>query len=133
MHGNQVRLAEMLAALRNDAVVRPILVSQGIAPDSFNPFSTPFRADGTGYDGVLDRLQVTTDANGTTVVRSLDCQAPKSWTVGGVTCTPDAGEETTVPNNQVIAHVDSVGPTTGSVGWSCKAGVLQPPFLPTCR
>ena len=130
---NQARLADMLAALRNDAVVRPILVNQGIAPDSFNPFSTPFRADGTGYDGVLDRLQVTTDANGTTIVRSLDCEAPKSWTVGGVTCTPDAGEETTVPNNQVIAHVDSVGPTTGSVRWACKAGVLQPAVLPICK
>jgi hypothetical protein len=130
---NQAKLAEVLAALRNDAVVRPILLNQGIAPDSFNPFNTPFRADGTGYDAVLDRLQVTTDANGATVLRSLDCEAPKSWTVGGVTCTPDAGEETTVPNNQVIAHVDSVGPTTGSVRWACKAGVLQPAVLPICK
>ncbi len=130
---NQAKLAEVLAALRNDAVVRPILSSMGIAPDSFNPFNTPFRADGTGYDGVLDRLQVSTDANGATVLRSLDCEAPKSWTVGGATCTPDEGEETIVPNNQVVAHIDSVGPTTGNVRWACKAGVLQPPVLPSCR
>jgi hypothetical protein len=133
LQDNQAKLAEVVTALRNDAVVRPILVNQGIAPDSFNPFNTPFRADGTGYDGVLDRLQITTDASGTTVLRSLDCEAPKSWTVGGATCTPDAGEETTVPNNQVIAHIDSVGPTTGSVRWACKAGVLQPAVLPICK
>lgn len=129
---NQARLAEVVTALRNDAVVRPILVNQGITPDSFNPFNTPFRADGTGYDGVLDRLQVTTDANGATVVRTLDCEAPKSWTVGGVTCTPDPNEETTVPNNQSVLHRDSAGPTTGSVGWTCRGGVLQAPVLPMC-
>ena len=130
---NQARLAEAVTALRNDAVVRPILVNQGITPDSFNPFNTPFRADGTGYDGVLDRLRVTTDASGATVLRSLDCEAPKSWTVGGVTCTPDANEETTVPNNRLVAHIDSVGPTTGSVRWACSAGVLQPPVLASCK
>jgi hypothetical protein len=130
---NQAKLAEVVTALRNDAVVRPILSSMGIAPDSFNPFNTPFRADGTGYDGVLDRLQVTTDATGATVVRSLDCEAPKSWTVGGATCTPDANEETVIANNQIVGHVDSVGPTTGSVRWLCKAGVVQAPLLATCR
>ena len=133
VHDNQAKVTEVLTALRNDAVVRPILVNMGITPESFNPFNTPFRADGTGYDGVLDRLQVTTDASGATVVRSLDCEAPKSWTVGGATCTPDANEETTIPNNQVVAHIDSVGPTVGSVRWTCKAGVLQPPLLASCR
>ena len=126
-------LSEMLNALRNDATVRPILVDMGITPDTFNPFSTPFRADGTGYDGVLDRLQITTDANGATVVRSLDCEAPRSWTVGGVTCTPDEGQATTVPNNGSVIHRDSVGSTTGSVGWSCKSGELQAPVLPSCK
>jgi len=126
-------LSDMLNALRNDATVRPILVDMGITPDTFNPFSTPFRADGTGYDGVLDRLQVTTDANGATVVRSLDCEAPRSWTVGGITCTPDQDEPTVVPNNRSVIHRDSTGSTTGSVGWTCKSGVLQSPVLPTCK
>jgi hypothetical protein len=130
---NQARLAEVVTALRNDALVRPILVNQGIAPDSFNPFNTPFRADGTGYDGVLDRLQVTTDATGATQLRSLDCEAPKSWTVGGATCTPDASAETSVPNGRLVTHLDSVGPTTGSVRWGCKSGVIQAPLLAICR
>jgi hypothetical protein len=130
---NQAKLAEVLTALRNDAVVRPILVNQGITPDSFNPFTTPFRTDGTGYDGVLDRLQVTTDPTGATVLRALDCEAPKSWTVGNATCTPDANEETSVPNNQSVLHRDTGGPTIGSVGWTCRSGVLQAPVLPMCK
>jgi hypothetical protein len=130
---NPGTVTQMVNALRNDSVVRPILVNMGIAPDSFDPFSTPFRADGTGYDGVLDRLQITTDSSGATVVKSLDCDAPRSWTVSGVTCTPDSGEETVVPNNQTIVHRDSVGPTTGTVGWTCQAGVIQSPVLPSCK
>jgi hypothetical protein len=133
VHENEGKLGEVITALRNDPVVRPILMEQGIAPDSFNPFTTPFRTDGTGYDGVLDRLQVTTDPTGATVVRALDCEAPKSWSVGNATCTPDANEETTVPNNQSVFHRDTAGPTTGSVGWTCRSGVLQSPVLPMCQ
>lgn len=120
-------------AMRNDNLVKPLLIEAGINPDTFDPLSTPFRANGTGYDGVLDNLVITTDPSGETIVQSVNCTAPESWTVNGITCTPDEGEETVVPNNSTVIHKDSVGPTTGTVGWTCQKGKLAAPVLPSCK
>jgi len=128
--GSQLNSA--IVALRNNALVRPQLVAAGLNPDTFDFLNTPFRPNGTGYDAVLDNLIIETDSSGATVLRSANCQAPTSWTVGNVTCTPDQGEETEVPSGGSIIHRDTVGSTRGSVGYSCLRGVLQKPVLPTC-
>ena len=120
-------------AIRNDPVLRDLIISAGLNPDTFDPLGMPFRANGAGYDLILDSIVVTVDSTGGTVIQPITCNAPLSWTVGNLTCTPDAGEETTIPSGGSIIHKDSVGPTTGSVGWSCLKGVLQPPVLASCQ
>lgn len=120
-------------AIRNDPTLRDLINSTGLNAATFDPLGMPFRANGTGYDLVLDSIVVTTDPSGVTVVQPITCNAPVSWTVGNLTCTPDAGEETVIPSGGSIIHIDSNGPTTGSVGWSCLKGVLQPPVLASCQ
>lgn len=122
----------IIEALRNDAIVRPQLVAAGIDPESFDPLTTPFRPDGRGYDAVLDNVVIDSDTSGNTIIKTADCQAPASWTVGNNTCTPDSGEETVVPNFTTVIHRDSVGLTRGTVGWTCLKGTIQSPILPTC-
>lgn len=130
---NPNAVAAAINAVRNDGYLHEVIVSAGLDPSTFDPLGMPFRADGTGYDQVLDNIVVTTDANGATVIQPINCAAPKSWTVGGVTCTPDNGEETTIPSGTTIVHRDSVGPTIGTVGWTCLKGVVQPAVLPSCQ
>lgn len=132
VRNNPQALAAAINAVRNDGLINQLIVSAGLNPLTFDPLNMPFRADGTGYDQVLDNLVITTDSSGATVVQSINCTAPKSWTVNGVTCTPDAGEETTFASGTSIIHRDSGFPTTGSVGWSCNRGVVQAPVLPSC-
>ncbi|NRF70926.1 hypothetical protein HLB44_28365 [Aquincola sp. S2] len=130
-HPNAVAAA--VSAIRNNAVIRQALIDAGLDPASFDPLATPFRANGSGHDRVLDRIVVTTDASGSTLINRADCDAPKSWAVAGVVCTPDTGEETVVPNGGTIVHRDTIAPGTGGVGWACLKGVLQPPLQPSCR
>jgi hypothetical protein len=125
-------LTSGIDALRNDPLVRARLRSLGIDPASFDPLTTPFRANGKGYDALLDKLIIETDASGATTVRSADCQAPASWTVDQTTCTPDANEERVVPSGGSISHRDSNGSTRGGIGYACARGVLTTSALATC-
>ncbi|MBI5259899.1 MAG: hypothetical protein HY855_25590 [Burkholderiales bacterium] len=126
-------VAAAINAVLNDGLLHELFVAAGVNTSTFNPLSTPFRTDGTGYDQVLDNIVVSTDATGATVVRSITCQAPTAWTVNGVTCTPDKGEETVMNSGTSIIHKDTSGPTIGSVGYSCQKGALLPPILPSCQ
>ncbi|WP_395699997.1 hypothetical protein [Aquabacterium sp.] len=130
---NPNAIAASINAIRNDGTLHELIVNAGLNPSTFDPLGMPFRADGTGYDQVLDNIVVTTDASGATVIQPITCQAPTSWTVGGNTCTPDPGEETTIASGTSIVHRDTMYPTVGSVGWSCERGVVQPPILPSCQ
>lgn len=125
-------VAVAVEALRRNPLVRARVQAAGLDPDRFDPLHTPFRADGRGYDAVLDQLLVDSDESGATVIRAADCTAPASWTVDGATCTPDAGAETVVPSGSTIVHRDTQGLTRGSVGWQCTKGVLSKPILASC-
>lgn len=125
-------VASVIESLRNHPQVRARVLAAGLDAAGFDPLHAPFRANGKGYDAVLDNLFVDTDESGATVIRSADCTAPTSWTVDQVTCTPDAGEETLVPSGTTIVHRDTQGSTRGSVGWQCVRGVLGKPLLPSC-
>jgi hypothetical protein len=126
-------ITSAINAIRNNPKLRELIVRAGLNPDTFDPLSLPFRANGTGYDQILDNIVVVTDSSGATVVEPVTCNAPASWTVGNLTCMADAGQATTIPSGSNITQVDSNGPTTGSVGWSCVKGVLQPPILASCQ
>ncbi len=130
---NPQALSAAINQIRNDGLLHDLIVNAGLNPSTFDPLGMPFRADGTGYDQVLDNIVVTTDSSGATVIQPITCKAPTSWTVGGNTCTPDPGEETTIPSGTSIVHRDTIFPTVGSVGWSCDRGVVQPPILPSCQ
>lgn len=121
-----------VTALRLNPVVRTRLQAAGIDPARFDPLHTPFRPDGTGYDAVLDNLLVDTDDTGSTVVRSADCTTPASWTVDGVTCTPDAGTPEQIGSGTTLVLRDTSGNTRGAVGYGCSKGVLSRPLLPSC-
>ncbi|WP_284615270.1 hypothetical protein [Aquabacterium humicola] len=133
IEANPNALIAAINAIRNHPVVNPLLIESGLDPSTFDPLTIPFRPNGSGHDRVLDHIVVTTDSNGDTQIQSADCPAPTSWTVGGVTCTPDVGEETVVPHGRTVVHKDTVGPTTGTVGYTCLRAVLQPPILPSCK
>lgn len=126
------QVTALVNAMVNIPVVTEKMQAAGINPATFDPFTTPFRPDGTGYDKVLDNLIIDTDANGDITIVTADCLAPTSWSVGSNICTPDDGEETIVPNLSSVIHRDSVGLTRGTVGWTCIRGVIQPPVLPNC-
>ncbi|MFO1330382.1 MAG: hypothetical protein U1F56_23765, partial [Rubrivivax sp.] len=121
-----------IAALRLNPTVRARLQAAGIDPARFDPLHTPFRADGTGYDAVLDNLLVDTDDDGVTVVRSADCATPDTWTVDANTCTPDPGTPAVISSGTTLVLRDSVGSTRGAVGFACTRGVLSRPVLPSC-
>lgn len=121
-----------IAALRLNPTVRSRLQAAGIEPARFDPLHTPFRPDGTGYDAVLDNLIVDTDGNGVTVVRSADCATPASWTVDGVTCTPDPGTPELIASGTNLVLRDGTGTTRGAVGYGCSRGALTRPMLPSC-
>ena len=125
-------VAERIEALRADPLVHSRLLAAGLDPARFDPLHTPFRPDGRGYDAVLDNLLVDSDETGATVLRSADCAAPMSWTVDGVTCTPDPGAETVVPSGASIVQHDTQGSTRGAVGYACSKGVLSRPLLARC-
>lgn len=116
-----------VSALRNNPVVRPELVAAGLNPDTFDPLTTPFRPDGTGYDRVLDNLVVAIDENGQTVLRSRICSITQvSWTVGGNTCT--AGNDSTLFRlnpGSTLTLSDGTGSTRGAATFSCEQGLVQ--------
>jgi len=130
---NPNALAAAINSIRNDGYLHELIVNAGLNPSTFDPLAMPFRANGTGYDQVLDNIVVSTDANGATVIQPIVCDAPRSWTVNGNTCVPDPGEETTIPSGTSIIHRDSIGAVTGTVGWSCDRGKVQAPVLPSCQ
>ncbi len=115
-----------MSALRNHPVVRPALVAAGLNPDGFDPLTTPFRADQTGYDRVLDNLVVTTDGNGQTVVRDRVCSITQiSWTVGGVTCTAgSAGTLFKLNPGSTLTLSDGTGSTQGAATFACELGLV---------
>ncbi len=123
-------VTSMVSALRNNAVVRAELVSAGLNPDTFDPLSTPFRADRTGYDRVLDNLVVDLDANGSTVLRSRTCTINEvSWSVGGNACTAGSSSLTIKLNaDSTVSLQDSTGSTRGGATFRCERGlvVVQP-------
>lgn len=122
-----------VTSMRNNPTVRQRLQAAGIDPASFDPLHAPFRPDGSGYDGVLDRLLIDTDERGVTVVRAAECTTPASWTVDGVTCTPDPGTAGQIDTGASLVLRDSLGSTRGAVGFSCTKGVLSRPLQPSCR
>ena len=119
-------------AMRNNEFINPQLVAAGINVSTFDAFSTPFRPDGTGYDRVLDNIVVSTDSSGATVVGPTYCVTPTSWTVGNLTCVPDAGQAAVIQSFTTTVIRDSVGSPRGTVGFSCIRAVLQKPVLPNC-
>jgi hypothetical protein len=125
-----------LAALRNDTLVRPELVAAGINPDLFDPVNTPFRADGTGYDGVLDKLVFDTDSSGRTVVRSQTCTVTDvSWTVGGVTCSVGGVASSltfVIAPGASLTVQDTTGTTRGSATFTCNRGLLSTATKAVC-
>ena len=123
---------ESLNALRNDPVVAAAVLTAGLDPVAFDPLYTPYRADHTGYDLVLDNVVVGTDETGATVVRSINCPTPTSWTVGGLTCTPNPGSPAEIPSGGSVILEDYLGETYGSVGFSCYRSVVSAPILPRC-
>ena len=114
----------MVTALRNNALVRAELVAAGINPDTFNPLSAPFRADGTGYDRVLDNLVLAYES-GRTVLRSRVCTITEvSWTVGNATCSA-GGTGVTIkllPGSTATLQ-DATGPTRGGATFTCELGL----------
>ncbi|MBH9579307.1 hypothetical protein [Inhella proteolytica] len=130
---NPSAITAALEALRNDPVVSNALTIAGVNPSSFDPLYTPFRLDGTGYDKALDLLVVTVDASGATVVKSVDCPAPSSWTVGNLTCVPDPSDPLIVPNDRSVVFHDTRAPNTGTAAFSCLKAVLYGPILPSCK
>lgn len=118
--------------MKADQFVAEQLAAAGIPAETFNPLSAAFRANGTGYDKVLDNLVISVNNAGTTVIGPTYCLMPTSWTVGGLTCIPDEGSGRTIPSNQTVIVKDSVGSPRGSVGFSCLNGVLLKPVLPSC-
>ncbi|WP_284614750.1 hypothetical protein [Aquabacterium humicola] len=122
---NPSALDSALAAMRTDPGISPLLRGAGIDPARFDPLTTPFRADGTGYDRVLDNLVIGTDDKGTTVVTTLDCPLPASWSVGSATCAPDPDQPAVVQSGTTRVIADSIGSTEGFANWSCNKGALE--------
>jgi hypothetical protein len=130
--------AAVQASLNNPFVAEQ-LAALGIAAETFNPLSAPFRPDRTGYDALLDNLIFTVTEAGVPVIRPTYCLTPTSWSVQitgtqlVITCTPDPNTPTRIENQTTLIVRDSVGPTTGTVGFTCLAGVVQAPVLPSCQ
>lgn len=128
-------LSDVLIALRNHPVVRAELVAAGITPDSFDPLSTPFRPNGSGYDGVLDNLAIDTSGDGSVSIRTLYCTVRElSWTVGSNTCTFGSSTSSliNIANGSSLRFSDSTGGTTGAASYSCNRGVLEGPSSASC-
>lgn len=116
-------LASKVSELRNNPVVRAELVAAGLNADTFDPLTTPFRADSRGYDRVLDNLVVVVGTNGLTEVRSRICTLTNlSWTVGGNTCSV-SGSTVVIGPGSVLSVQDSSGTTRGSASFTCELGL----------
>lgn len=62
----------------------------------------------------------------------LPCSAPSSsWAVGTASCQSDTTPTTLESGTQVTLR-DTVGSTTGSIGWSCSNGALSPVGSASC-
>jgi hypothetical protein len=122
-----------VVALQNNAVVRSALVGAGLNPDTFDPLSTPFRPNGTGYDQVLDNLVIESDGDGSTTIRSLHCAISQlSWTVNDNTCTFGGSTSVFLGSGSSLTFQDGSGPTRGSARFTCDRGVILGPFNATC-
>lgn len=63
----------------------------------------------------------------------LPCSAPSSsWTVGSASCQSDT-TPTTLESGAQVTLSDTVGSTTGTIGWSCSNGALSPVGSATCN
>ncbi|MFY7857255.1 MAG: hypothetical protein ACOVQT_14035, partial [Rubrivivax sp.] len=129
--------AAVQAAVNNPLVAEQ-LAALGIAAETFNPLSAPFRPDRTGYDALLDNLIFTVTEAGVPVIRPTYCLTPQSWSVQDsvtkqvFTCTPDANTPSRIADRSTLIVRDSAGSTQGTVGFTCLAGVIQAPILPSC-
>jgi hypothetical protein len=66
------RIASVGASIRIlNTSIEPLLRQNGLDPASFDPITAPFTTNHTGYDAVLDSLQVSNSPNGATSVRVL--------------------------------------------------------------
>ena len=123
-----------IAALRNFDPVRIEMLNAGLNPDTFNFLSTPFRADSTGYDAVLDNLIVTIE-NGATVLRTKTCRIRElSWTVGNNTCNFGSSTSTqlNIAAGSTLPFRDNAGSTRGTANFTCTAGVMVVSSTATC-
>lgn len=121
-------VADRLQALRNNSVVRVQLQAAGLEPDTFDPLNTPFRADRTGYDRVLDNLVVTSLPDGRIEVRAANCTVGGvSWTVAGATCSLPNVSLQLAPGTQFTFN-DQEAPTFGSATFACSSsgGLIGP-------
>lgn len=130
---NPSAVGEAVQAMVGNQFVAEQLTALGIAAETFDPLTQPFRPNSTGYDAVLDNLVITTNASGEPVIGPTYCNTPSSWTVGNFTCLTDADMPKTIPNQTTLIVRDSVGSPRGTVGFSCIRGVVQAPVLPTCQ
>jgi hypothetical protein len=69
---HQRHIATSVAFLR--AAFADLLTAAGVDAVAFDPLTVPFRADHTGYDLVLDHLQVSSDASAPTYLYYADGQ-----------------------------------------------------------
>jgi hypothetical protein len=122
----------MVSALRNNSVVRTELLAAGLNPDTFDPLTRPFRADGTGHDRVLDNLVLDLEG-GRTVLRNRVCTISEvSWTVGNNTCAAGASLTIKLQPGSTVTLQDGTGTTRGAATFTCERGL--PKVLPgaTC-
>lgn len=87
------------------------LQQEGVDPDEFDLITTPFSANGTGYDGVLDNTTVTgsditiTDGS-TTTNATIDAQTDGSITIDATTT---SGKGTTTTTTSTFIPTSSTG------------------------
>jgi hypothetical protein len=110
---NQGAITTSLQAIRNQFAT--VIRDAGLDPNTFDPIGVPFRADHTGYDKVLDNVQVTIGSDGSVITEPKPASGglAGNWSYlitvnsGGQSGTVDAGP---VPGSAVptLAQLQSV-------------------------
>ena len=130
------------------SIVQPWLTAAGVNTSTFNPVSTPFEANGSGVDQVLDQTSVSVNASSIAVTISNSDTTQNSTVAsaggGAVTCSTTAttGNGTTSPVttstqvptttpqqtalNGINATINNFMNTVNSKGASLTAGDLAP-------
>ncbi|GAC1599816.1 MAG: hypothetical protein NVS3B2_01420 [Ramlibacter sp.] len=125
---NPGALTESLNQLRS--TIAPVISAAGFTdPNSFDPLSTPFRPNGTGYDKVLDNVVVTVGADGQTqLVVSPTFSAPGSltgtWTLTTAVAINQPGFPS-IPPSVVDVPGSAVPKDAAAAANICQSGISQ--------